>query len=72
MAGPGRTLSSWEGATVTVACDKCRRRDTYVTKDLTAAEGDVCLTDLRARLTADRPRVVRQDMSDWCGARFKP
>ena len=69
--GPGRHLSAWEADTLTIACDKCGRRDTYVTKDLVAAEGDVRLTDLRARLTADCPRVVRQDMSDWCGARFE-
>ncbi len=72
MAGPGRTLSTWEGESLTIACGKCGRRDTYVTRDLIAAEGDVRLTDLRSHLTADCPRVAKGDMSDWCGARFEP
>ena len=71
QTGPGRHLSSWEPELVTVACDKCGRRDTYQTKALLAAEGDVRLTDLRTRLTSNCPRVVNQDFSDWCGARFE-
>ena len=69
--GPGRTLSTWEGATLTIACDKCGRRDTYVVRDLVAAEGDARLTDVHSRLTADCPRTIKSDMSDWCGARFE-
>jgi hypothetical protein len=72
MTGPGRTLSTWEGESLTIACSKCGRRNTYVTRDLMTAERDPRLTDLRSQLTADCPRVVRQDMSDWCGARFEP
>jgi hypothetical protein len=48
-AGQGRTLSTWEGDMLTIACDKCGRRDAYVVRDLLAAEGDVRLTDLRRR-----------------------
>ena len=71
-AGQGRTLSSWEGDLLTIACDKCGRRDAYQVKDLLTAEGDVRLTDLRATLTAECPRTIKGDMSDWCGARFEP
>ena len=70
-SGTERHLSSWEHELMTIACDKCGRRDTFQMKDLLAAEGDVRLTDLRARLTAACPRLISQDFSDWCGARFE-
>ena len=71
-SGSGRTLSSWEGEALTIACDKCGRRDVFDVKALLAAEGDVRLTNLRTTLTSACPSVVRADMSDWCGARFEP
>lgn len=71
MAGQGRTLSSWEGETIAIACDKCGRREAFEVKALLACEGDARLTDLRAPLTSACPRAVRADMSDRCGARFE-
>ncbi|MGI3898948.1 MAG: hypothetical protein ACRYGP_01030 [Janthinobacterium lividum] len=69
--GQGPTLSSWEHELIAIACDKCGRSEAFQVAALLTAEGDVLLTNLRRKLTADCPRVVRAEVSDWCGARFE-
>ena len=60
-------LSDWTSPQIVVACDKCGRREVFLTAAIRAsAPDDTQLTDLHHSLTADCPRAKAKSFSDWC------
>lgn len=64
-------LSGWPAAAVVIACARCGRRDVFVKAELILNSGDIRLTDLLHRLTADCPRANPASIYERCAARFE-
>lgn len=65
-------LSDWSTPQVILVCEKCGRRDTYMTEALRKTHPhDVTLLQLRSDLSATCPRAIAQAFSDWCAGMLK-
>ena len=52
-----------------IVCEKCGRSGQYPVAKMIEKHGrDYMLTTFTDEVTADCPRMIRKDYSDWCGA----
>ena len=60
-------LSEWKAPRIVVTCAKCGRRDVHRTEDVRTMVGpDAAFIVVRIALTADCPRRLVKNFSDWC------